>query len=347
LGVLIGELALQREPTYRCRVAHTNRVSAWMRRTLLIGLGILLFICGGALASPARITLHIPPSASGEAPPSPERVARITRDIAHLSETIGERNHQRPAALAAAETWARHELEAAGLVVEVDEVDGVGHNLVAQRGPPGDRDIVEVGAHLDTAEGTPGADDNASGVAALLELARNPSLGSEQALRFVVYANEEPPFFQTAAMGSRKHVARVRERGDRVVAAWVLESIGYYDSARGAQHWPPFFGVFMPTTADFVMFVGNPASWRLLQDGLLTFRKHSTLPAAGASVPGSIEGVDWSDHAEYWRQGIPAVMVTDMPPLRNPHYHEATDLPAVVDPTRIAAIVDGLEAVLR
>ncbi len=318
-----------------------------MRRTLGLGLVILLFICAGALASPARITLHIPPRAEGTTAPTPDRVERIRRDIDLLAVQIGERNHDKPEALARAEAWVKGELEAAGLTVEVEDIDGVGHNLVAQRGSPGERDILEVGAHLDTAPGTPGADDNASGVAALLELARNPALGERRALRFVVYGNEEPPFFQTAAMGSRRHVQAFRERGDRVVGAWVLESIGYYDAAKGSQRWPPMLGVFMPTTADFVMFVGNPASWRLLQDGLLAFRKHSTLLAAGASVPGSIEGVDWSDHAEYWREGLPAVMITDMPPLRNPHYHEASDLPGVVDPARIAAVVDGLEGALR
>jgi hypothetical protein len=318
-----------------------------MRRTLMIGVGILMFICGGALASPARITLHIPPSASGEVQPSAERVERIRRDVEHLAVTIGERNHARPAALAAAEAWVTAELQAAGLTVVVEDIDGVGHNLVATRVDPADREIIEVGAHLDTALGTPGADDNGSGVAALLELARNPALGKRHALRFVVYGNEEPPFFQTDAMGSRQHVRRLRERGDRVVGAWVLESIGYYSEAKGSQRWPPLLGVFMPTTADFVMFVGNPGSWRLLQDGLLAFRKHSQVRAAGASVPGSIEGVDWSDHAEYWREGLPAVMITDMPPLRNPHYHQASDLPPEVDVVRVAGIVDGLEAVLR
>ena len=189
-----------------------------MRRTLSLGLLILLFICAGALASPARITLHIPPMASGTTPPSAERVARIERDIHKLAVEIGERNHERPAALAAAEAWAITELEAAGLQVVVEDIDGVGHNLVAERGSPGDREIIEVGAHLDTAPGTPGADDNASGVAALLELARNPTLGSRQAIRFVVYGNEEPPFFQTDRMGSRQHVRALRARGDRVVA---------------------------------------------------------------------------------------------------------------------------------
>ncbi|MSQ03542.1 MAG: M28 family peptidase [Myxococcales bacterium] len=318
-----------------------------MRRTLLTGLGILVFICGAALASPSRITLHIPARTGGTEAPAPDRIERIRRDIEHLSVTIGERNHRTPAALAAAEAWATGELESAGLAVSVQDIDGVGHNLIAERAPAGERDIVVVGAHLDTAVGTPGADDNASGVAALLELARNPALGSRQAIRYVVYGNEEPPYFQTEQMGSRIHARSVQAGGDRVVGAWILESIGYYSDAPHSQSWPLMFGLLMPTTANFVLLVGNPASADLVQDGIRKFRERSTLPSVGASVPGSIQGVDWSDHAEYWRVGLPAVMVTDMPPLRNPHYHEATDLPGVIEPARVAAVVDGMESVLR
>ena len=321
-----------------------------MRRTLLVGVGIVVFICGSALASPARITLHVPPRAEGTEAPSEARVARVRADITHLAVTIGERNHQAPSALAAAEAWAEAELVAAGWSVVRQDIDGVAHNLVATRVPVDakpDRPIVLVGAHLDTAEGTPGADDNASGVAALLELARNPRLGAGgREVRVLVYGNEEPPYFQTAKMGSRVHAQAAKAAGEEFAAVWVLESVGYYDEAAGSQAWPPGFGLFMPGTADFLMFVGNPASWEQVQTGLRHFRAGSTLPAAGASVPGSLEGVDWSDHAEYWRTGQSAVMVTDMPPLRNPHYHEPTDLPDRVDAVRVAAVVDGMESVL-
>lgn len=317
-----------------------------MRRTLALGVLLLFVICGSALASPARITLHVPPRADGTTPPDAARVARITADVAHLAVTIGERNHDHPGALATAEAWVTAELEAAGLTVRVQDIDGVGHNLIASRGPLGTDPYVLVGAHLDTAEGTPGADDNASGVAALLELARNPAVGGGRPVLYLVYGNEEPPFFQTARMGSRVHALSVAAAGTLPAEVWVLESIGHYRDEPGTQHWPPPFGLFMPTTANFILLVGNPASADQVQDGLRSFRAASTLPAAGVSVPGAIQGVDWSDHAEYWRIGLPAVMVTDMPPLRNPNYHEPTDLPDQVDPARIAAVVDGMEGVL-
>ncbi len=314
---------------------------------MLIGLGILGFIVAAALASPTRITLHIPAAAGGTVPPTAERIARITHDIQVLAMEIGPRNQEHPAALASAETWVIHELEAAGLTVTVQDIDGVSHNLIAERTPPAGRDILIVGAHLDSCGDTPGADDNASGVAVLLELARNPGLGTENALRFVVYGNEEPPYFQTERMGSRVHARSVLASGEPVVGAWVLESVGVYSSEKGSQNWPAGLGLFMPGTADFVMLVTNPSSSDLLQAGLRRFRAASTLPSIGASVPGAIQGVDWSDHAEYWRIGLPAVMVTDMPPFRNPHYHEPGDTPEKLDPARIAAVVDGMEGVLR
>jgi hypothetical protein len=321
-------------------------MTASMRRTLWLGAGLLIVICGGALASPARITLHIPPRAAGKVPPSPERIARVAADVRHLAVDLGPRNLDHPDTLAAAEAWARRELEAAGLTVAVEAVDGHAHNLVATRAPPAGR-FVEVGAHLDTCGATPGADDNASGVAALLELARDPAVGRAVPVRFVLYGNEEPPYFQTARMGSRVHAANLRAAGEDVAAAWVIESVGYYDDAPGTQRWPLGLGLVMPTTANFVGLVANPRSSGLLQEGLRRFRAASTLPSVGASVPGALPGADYSDHAEYWRVGIPAVMVTDMPIYRNPHYHAVTDVPEHVDAPRVAAVVDGLVGVLR
>lgn len=318
-----------------------------MKRTLWLGLGILSCIVGSALASPARITLHFPPGAEGVDPPTPEAVARVAADIEFLSVSLGERNHHRPYELLQAEKWAAARLGELGWTVEAQPVDDLAHNLVATRGPGGG-EVVVVGAHVDTAIGTPGADDNASGVAALLELARDPELavrGGE--LRLVVFANEEPPYFQTEAMGSRVYARALAASGTKVRAAMVLESIGYYSTEPGSQQWPLGLGLVLPRTGDFLMFVGNPMSSRLVSDCLRRYRAASTLPAAGAAIPGSIQGVDWSDHAEFWRVGVPAVMVTDMPPNRNPHYHEPTDLPSEVDAARVAAAIPGLAAAIR
>jgi hypothetical protein len=328
-----------------------------MKRTLWAGLGILVFIVGGALASPARITLHFPPRSEHPEAPDPERVARIRADIEMLAGTIGERNPGRAESLRAAETYVQQQLGAvAGLTVEnwlIAGGSGAMNMSAARRHAEGRRTIV-VGAHLDSAEGTPGADDNASGMAVLLELARTvPTEGSRSHVVFWVFENEEPPRFQTDEMGSRvvaQHYARRRDdpaAGLDFAGMFCLESVGHYSEEKGSQRWPLGLGAVLPRTANFVMLVANPASSRLLGSSLRAFRDASALPAAGASVPGAIPGVDWSDHAEFWREDFYALMVTDMPPFRNPNYHEPTDLPAAVDVDRVAMVADGMEGVLR
>ena len=321
-------------------------VTRSMIRTLWLGLAILVFIVGSALASPARITLHFPPRADSDRPPDPASVARVAADIEFLAATLGERNHHRPYELRQAEAWATDRLQSLGWRVEAQPVDDLAHNLVATRTSGGE--VVVVGAHLDTALGTPGADDNASGVAALLELARDPGLAvREGEIHLVLFANEEPPYFQTDEMGSRVYARALVARGAAIRGAVVLESVGYYSEESGSQRWPLGLGALLPRTGNFLMFVGNPGSSGLVQDSLRRFRSASSLPAAGAAIPGSIQGVDWSDHAEFWRVGSPAVMVTDMPPNRNPHYHEPTDLPGTVSAERVAAVVPGIAAVVR
>lgn len=319
-----------------------------MKRTLLVSLGLMFLIVAGALASPARITLHLPAKASGSAAPTAERVARIQRTIDELAGGIGERNDQRADALFAAETWCAAELQSAGLTPSAVRVGPVASNIVGERGEMGGRPLVIVGAHLDTAVGTPGADDNASGVAVLLELARNANLGGgAHHIRYVLFAHEEPPHFQTDEMGSRRYARELHETGAVVAAMYSIESVGYYSDEPGSQSWPMGLGFIMPTKANFVMFVANPASSRLLQDSLRRFRAASTLLSVGAAVPGALPGVDWSDHAEFWRFDMPAVMVTDMPTYRNPNYHRPTDIPSNVDAAKIAAVADGMEAVLK
>ncbi len=319
-------------------------VTTSMKRTLLIGLGLLGVICAGALASPSRITLHFPPGAEGTRPADPERTARIAADIEHLSVTLGERNHHRPYELRQAEKWAEERLQSLGWTITRQRVDDVADNLIATRGEASGP-LVIVGAHIDTALGTPGADDNASGVAALLELARDPALGATDGeLRLVVFANEEPPYFQTDEMGSRVYAESLV--GAEVRGMMALESIGYYTEEPGTQKWPMGLGIILPRTGNFLMFVGNPQSSRLVQRVLRAYRGEASLAAAAATVPGALPGVDWSDHAEFWRIGAQAVMVTDMPPNRNPHYHEPTDLPPTIDPARISAAIDGLAAAI-
>ena len=258
---------------------------------------------------------------------------------------------RQPAALAAASSWIELQLRAAGYEVQKQryEVKGqpVENLIVEKRGKQTPSEIVVVGAHYDSAEGTPGADDNASGVASLLALARKFSAKeTARTLRFVFFVNEEPPYFRTDNMGSVVYANECKQRGDDVVAMLSLETIGYYSDTEGSQKYPFPLSLLYPSTGNFIGFVANTESKKLAHESVRVFREHASVPSEGASVPASIEGVDWSDHLAFWRHGYPALMVTDTAPFRNPHYHEATDVPGVVDAKRLARTTIGLEAVV-
>ncbi|TNE87399.1 MAG: M28 family peptidase [Deltaproteobacteria bacterium] len=322
-----------------------------MHRTApaLILLALLLVNGVGAAIRAVRMpgTSHtgpLPALTSQEA----ARVGRLTTTIDTLAVTIGERNvHHAPENLARAEAFLRGELESLGFEVrrEAWVEDGVEvANLIAER--PGNREIVLVGAHYDSAHGTPGADDNASGVAALLALAAEVEPGP-RTLRFVAFANEEPPFFHEADMGSRVHARGCAERGEDIVAMLSLETLAYYKDEPGTQVYPPVVSSLYPNTGNFVGFVADRSSLALVHRVTHSFREHAAFPSQGASLPASVEGVGWSDHRSFWEQGYPAVMVTDTAPNRNPHYHEPTDLPETLDVERLSRVVTGLVGVIE
>ncbi len=209
-------------------------------------------------------------------------------------------------------------------------------------------EIVIIGAHYDSVVGAVGANDNGSGVAAMLELARllkdaNPS----RTVRFVAFVNEEPPFYKTGEMGSQAYARRSRERGERVVAMYSLETIGYYSDEPGSQRYPFPLSLFYPSTGNFIAFVANLGSRGLLHETIASFRRHARFPSEGVAAPAFIPGVDWSDHWSFWQEGYPALMVTDTAPYRYPHYHTMQDTPDKVDYERLARVVTGLHGMLR
>ena len=204
-----------------------------------------------------------------------------------------------------------------------------------------------VGAHYDTVRSTPGADDNASGVAALLALAADfaPSQPA-RTLRFVAFANEEPAFFQSELMGSRVYARACRVRGEKIVAMVCLESIGYYSDVKESQRYPFPLSLFYPSRGNFLAIVGNRESRALVKLVTKTIRETKAIPCESAALPGSWTGVGWSDHWSFWQEGYPAVMATDTATFRNPNYHRPTDTPVTLDFPRMAAAVRGLRAVV-
>jgi acetylornithine deacetylase/succinyl-diaminopimelate desuccinylase-like protein len=272
---------------------------------------------------------------------------RLRAHVAMLADEIGERNRPRYERLERARHYIDDELGDAGYIAEDlpytfqgETFYNVEAHLPAE--PPGK--LIVIGAHYDSVAGSPGANDNASGVAAMIELAR--SLRTQplrQALRFVAFANEEPPYFNSGeGMGSVEYVGRFPDAAAEVAWMMSLETVGSYSDAPGSQHYPAGVGWLFPDRGNFIAFVANPASRSLLRALIARFRDVATLPSEGAALPASIPGIAWSDQRSFWAVGIPAVMVTDTAPFRDAAYHRASDTPEHLDYANMARLVDGL-----
>jgi hypothetical protein len=216
-----------------------------------------------------------------------------------------------------------------------------------RRGTLKPEEVVIVGAHYDTTSATPGADDNASGVAAMIALAEACARAQPQrTLRFVAFVNEEPVYFQTALMGSRVYAKGCKERGEMITAMLSLECVGYFSDEKRSQKYPFPLSLFYPSRGNFLAVVGNRESKSLVKRVTKSFRSSGALPCVSASLLSGLQGVGWSDHWSFWQEGYPAVMITDTAPFRNPHYHRASDVPATLDYARLGAGVRGLHAVI-
>ncbi|MDQ3996328.1 MAG: M28 family peptidase [Gemmatimonadota bacterium] len=290
------------------------------------------------------------------APLTPAQVQlrqRLERHVRELAGRIGERNSVHYGALEEAAAYVERELAALGYTVASQRWTTAGdqtfRNLeVTIPGRARAGEVIVVGAHYDSNRGTPGADDNASGVAALLELARLLRVDSlPRTIRLVAFANEELPFFGTPDQGARRYVAALRQRGGDVRSMLSIETIGYYATGPRTQMYPRPLNWFYPDTGNFIGFVGNLSSRGLVHEAIAAFRRHTPFPSHGAAAPASIPGVGWSDHEAFWAAGVPAVMITDTAPFRNPHYHTRGDTPDRIDYDRMTHVVDGLAAVVR
>ena len=288
------------------------------------------------------------------APLSPEDIdlrAELKSDVQALAGEIGERNMARYPQLNAAADFIEDSFSRAGLHPRRDSYEVRGqacHNIEAEI--HGTRpNVVLIGAHYDSVFGSPGANDNGSGVAALLALARRfAGKPAQQTLRFVAFVNEEPPYFLSEQMGSFVYAGRCKARGDRISAMISLETIGYFSDAPHSQTYPaPGLGVFYPTVGNFIGFVSNVHSRALLRRSIALFRKHAKIPSEGAALPSFVPGVSWSDQWAFWQHGYPGIMITDTAPFRYPHYHSATDTPDKLDYDRFALVVSGMQKVIE
>jgi Zn-dependent M28 family amino/carboxypeptidase len=276
----------------------------------------------------------------------------LVRHVEKLATEIGERNLEHYSALNAAAQYIESTLRDYGYEIKTYSYEVRGNavtNIEARlTGKAFSSENLIVGAHYDSVVGTAGANDNGSGVAALLELARVLKQAEPaQTIRFVFFANEEPPYFQTSTMGSVVYANQLRKENTRVSGMLSLETIGYYSDAKGSQSYPAGFGSLYPSTGNFISFVGNTGSRELLQQAMRAFRESTSFPSEGAAAPEGITGIGWSDHWSFWQAGYRAIMVTDTAPFRYPYYHQPQDTPDKLDFDRMAQVVAGLEQVVR
>jgi|tagenome__1003787_1003787.scaffolds.fasta_scaffold20951905_1 hypothetical protein len=272
---------------------------------------------------------------------------RLSSDVNYLSVTVGERSMERTGSLQRTTAYIRESLQLAGYAVN-DLSYQVGGQQVSNLeaillGSKTAQGAVVVGAHYDSVAGTVGANDNATGVAATLELARLMK-GSHlrKTVRFLFFVNEEPPYFQSENMGSRVYARHLRHENVQVSAMISLETIGFYSDAAGSQKYPPVLSLFYPNRGNFIGFVGNPESRDLVRRSVRRFRESTPFPSEGVAAPSDWPGVGWSDHWSFWQENYRAIMITDTAVFRYPYYHTPRDTFDRVDFDKAARVVDGV-----
>lgn len=290
---------------------------------------------------------HRPDGRVSEPPGASPLAERLRAHVQRLAGEIGERNVWRPQALHAAAGYIRGEWRHQGHAVAAQGYTAYGvpsENLeITLPGTARPTEIILVGAHYDSVRGSPGANDNASGVAVLLEIGRSlAGRKLRRTVRLVAFTNEEPPFFFWGEMGSGVYAKAARARGDDIRLMISLEMLGAYSDMPGSQRYPPFLRWFYPDRANFIAFVSNLASRHALKRTVAAFRSVSAFPAEWLAAPGIVPGVSWSDHLSFWRAGYPALMVTDTAFHRYPLYHTAQDTPSMLDYARMAQVAEGL-----
>ncbi|MEL6108676.1 MAG: M28 family metallopeptidase [Planctomycetota bacterium] len=281
---------------------------------------------------------------------------RLRLHVDRLAGLIGPRYLEKPKTIEATIGYLAGQWREMGYDVTEETYDALGHeatNLIVEI--PGGRranEIMILGAHYDTVSITPGADDNASAVAVLLETSRMlREISGQRTMRFVAFACEEPPYFNFDAMGSQTHAQRCRERGDKVMGMLCLEMVGYFRDDAGSQKVPAAIPKplhrFFPQRGNFLAAVGNLRSWKLGWSFRRGFKRATRMKLFSISLPESVHDIRLSDNSSFWDQGYPALMLTDTSYLRNPHYHTPEDTPEKLDYRRMTEVTCGVASALK
>lgn len=277
---------------------------------------------------------------------------RLKTHVVNISDKIGERNYWFYQNLNKALEYIASSFKEFGLPVELQTYtidDKKFSNIIAvKKSKASPNEVIIIGAHYDSVVGSPGADDNASAVAGLLELARFFSeMETDKTIKFIAFVNEEPPYFQGSQMGSRVYAKWAKKNKENIIAMISLEMIGYYNQNRKSQEYPLFLGLIYPDTANFIGFVSNIGSKSLVDKLTRSFKEHSDFPVETITAPSIVPGVDWSDHSSFWKYGYKAIMVTDTSFYRYNHYHAQSDTYEKLDYESMAEVVYGLHKAIE
>jgi len=306
----------------------------------------LILITWYMITQPLLRTGHDPSHALPSVAPD-----RLLTLVQTLTEDFYPRDVTHPANLDTAAAWIAGHLSDAGgrLSEQAYRVDGAEYrNVIARFGPDTEERLV-VGAHYDACGERPGADDNASAVAGLIELAR--LIGQNDwplTIELVAFTLEEPPKFRTSDMGSHRHAEALAAEGVPLRAMICLEMIGYFDDAPDSQEYPVgVMKLIYPQRGDYIAVIGKLSQGGITRKVKRAMKHATELPVRSMNAPASIPGIDFSDHLNYWAAGYEAVMITDTAFYRNPNYHETTDTWDTLDYDRMALVVQGVYAAVQ
>ena len=324
------------------------RLPRWVKRASLVLAAGGILIAGAATIGGFWIIDMPGSSFVGTLPNMTEQEIavreRVREHIRMLAESFGERNARAPDAYYGSGIYIAEQLRDTGCATSLIQPTEIGEfairNVEAEiAGSSRPQEILIIGAHYDTIPHCVGANDNGSGVAALIEIARIVrQTKPARTVRFLAFYNEE----RVSPAGSRLYAELCRSRGNNIIGMISLETIGYYTDAPNSQKYPFPFSLFYPSTGNFLAFVGNADSRSFVHETIGAFRQATQFPSRGVAAPSFFGDTGRSDHVYFWRNGYPAMMVTDTANFRYPHYHSSTDTPEKIDYDRLARVTVGL-----
>jgi Zn-dependent M28 family amino/carboxypeptidase len=277
--------------------------------------------------------------------------ARARQIVETLAGEFPSRHGSNPKVLKGAAAFIEQEFASLGYQVQsqwYESDDGRVRNMIVEKKGEGPETAsIVIGAHYDTVVGTPGADDNATGIAGLIELSRLlKEQSNKRTIRFVAFPHEEPPYFYTHRMGSRQYARTLKESGENIFAMLTLEMIGYAGKGYKQLYPAPLLRILgrYPRDGNFIALVSNLRSTPVLLMVRKAMRHRGSVGVESLSAPGFIPPLFLSDHSSFWKYGFPALMITDTAFLRNPHYHSSTDTADTLNYDFLANVIDAVYA---